>query len=159
LEGPFYIRLGRPKFPVLFDEDYRFRLGKAVMMRPGRDVTILACGIMVYNTLVAAEILAGEGIEAEVLNVHTIKPLDEEAILASASKTKRVVTCEDHSILGGLGGAVAELLSEKLPVPLRRVGIRDRFGASGRVEELMEHYGLTPRHVAEAARSVLGRAV
>ncbi|MEJ5185791.1 MAG: transketolase family protein [Candidatus Geothermincolales bacterium] len=155
VEGPFYIRLGRPKFPVLFDDDYRFQLGKAVLMRPGRDVTILACGIMVYNSLVAAEILSREGIEAEVYNVHTIKPLDEETILASAAKTGRVITCEDHSILGGLGGAVAELLSEKLPLPLQRVGIRDQFGVSGGVEELMEHFGLTPGHVAEVARSMM----
>ncbi len=159
VDGPFYIRLGRPKFPVLFDEGYRFQLGKALLLRPGKDVTILACGIMVYNSLVAADILAREGVEAEVLNVHTIKPLDEEAILASAAKTGRVVTCEDHSVLGGLGGAVAELLSEKLPVPLKRVGIQDRFGVSGGVEELMEHFGLTPEHVAEAARSLLRRSL
>jgi transketolase len=156
LEGPAYIRLGRPKVPVLFAEGYRFQLGKAVLMRPGRDATVLACGFMVHQALEAAEELSREGIEAEVLNVHTVKPLDGEGILESASRTGRVVTCEDHSVSGGLGGAVAELLAEEMPLPMRRIGIRDSFGVSGTVEELLEHYGLSARHIAGAIREFIG---
>lgn len=155
-DGPFYVRLTRPKVPVLFDEDYRFKLGKLNKLRSGGDVTILACGLMVHKALVAAEELAQEGIEADVINVHTIKPLDKEGILASASSTGRVVTCEDHTILGGLGGALAELLGEEMPLPMRRIGIRNNFGVSGSSEELVEHFGLSPHHIAEAAKSLCG---
>lgn len=154
LEGPAYVRMGRPQVPVLFDEDYAFRFGRALTMRRGRDVTILACGYMVHKALEAADALAGEGIEAEVLDVHTIKPLDGEGILESASRTGRVVTCEEHTVIGGLGGAVAELLGENLPLPMRRVGTRDVFGTSGSVDELVEHYGLGSRHIAEVARGL-----
>lgn len=158
IDGPFYIRLGRPSVPVLFDEEYRFELDRAVNMRPGKDVSILGCGLMAYNAMVAAEQLAEKGIEAEVLNVHTIKPLDEEGLLDSASRTGRVVTCEDHTILGGLGGAVAELLGERMPTPMRRIGIRNRFGVSGKADELVEHFGLAPRHIAEAALYLCGES-
>lgn len=154
LDGPFYVRLGRPKVPVLFDEDYEFELEESPRLREGGDVTLLACGLMVSHALLAAEELASEGIEAEVLDVHTVKPLDAEAILASASRTGRVVTCEDHSVLGGLGGAVAELLGEEMPLPMRRVGIRNSFGVSGTSEELVEHFAIGPRHIAEAARGL-----
>jgi transketolase len=152
IEGPFYVRMGRPKIPVLFGDDYRYEFGKALTMRPGRDVTVLACGFMVHRALQAAEELARGGIEAEVINLHTIKPLDREGILASASRTGRVVTCEEHSILGGLGSAVAELLGEEMPLPMRRVGIRDSFGTSGTADELVEHFGLGSRHIAEVVR-------
>lgn len=155
-EGPFYVRMTRPKVPVLFDEDYRFELGRVKKLRSGNDVTILACGLMVHKALEAAEVLAGEGLEAEVIDVHTIKPLDKEGILSSASRTGRVVTCEDHSVLGGLGGALAELLVEEMPLPMRRIGIRNRFGVSGPAEELLEHFGLSPHHIAEAARNLCG---
>ena len=157
LDGPAYIRLGRPKVPVLFDEGYRFEFGKAVTMRPGRDVTVLACGFMVCQALEAAEELAGEGIEAEVLDLHTVKPLDREGILESASRTGRVVTCEEHTVMGGMGGAVAELLGEEMPLPMRRIGTRDLFGVSGSAEELVEHFGLGSRHIAEAIRGLCGR--
>jgi len=154
LEGPAYVRLGRPKVPVIFDAGYRFRFGKALLLRPGRDVTILACGFMVHKALEAAEELAAEGIEAEVFDLHTVKPLDREGILESVSRTGRVVTCEEHTVMGGMGSAVAELLSQEMPTPMRMVGIKDRFGTSGSVEELVEHYGLSSRHIAEAAREL-----
>ena len=155
-DGPFYVRLTRPKVPVLFGEDYRFDLGKVKKLRSGGDVTILACGLMVHKALEAAEELAQQGIEADVIDVHTIKPLDKEGILASVSGTGRVVTCEDHTVLGGLGGALAELLGEEMPLPMRRIGIRNNFGLSGTSEELVEHFGLSPHHIAEAAKSLCG---
>jgi len=154
LEGPAYVRMGRPKVPVIFDDGYRFRFGKALLLRPGRDVTILACGFMVHKALEAAEELAAEGIEAEVFDLHSVKPLDREGILESVSRTGRVVTCEEHTVMGGMGSAVAELLSQEMPTPMRMVGIKDRFGTSGSVEELVEHYGLSSRHIAEAAREL-----
>jgi transketolase len=156
LEGPAYVRIGRPKVPVLFTEDYRFKFGKALMMRSGKDLTIIACGFMVHKALEAADELAREGIEAEVLNLHTIKPLDREGILESASRTGRVITCEEHSVLGGLGGAVAELLGENMPLPMRRMGMRDIFGTSGDANRLVEHFGLGSHHIAEVARGLCG---
>ena len=156
MEGPVYVRIGRPKVPVLFGEDYRFRFGRAVTLRPGEDVTLFACGFMLHKALQAAEELAAEGIEAEVVDLHTIKPLDREGILASAARTGHVVTCEEHSVLGGMGGAIAELLGEEMPLPMRRIGIRDVFGTSGKAEELVEHFGLGSRHIAEVARELCG---
>jgi len=156
IEGPVYVRIGRPKVPVLFDDGYRFEFGKALVLRPGRDVTVLACGFMVHKALEAAEELAAGGIEAEVIDLHTIKPLDAEGILASASRTGRVVTCEEHSIVGGMGGAVAELLGEEMPLPMRRVGTRDSFGTSGTAEELVEHFKLGSHHIAEVVRAHCG---
>lgn len=156
LEGPAYVRLGRPKVPVLFGEDYGFRFGKALTMRSGKDVTVVACGLMVHKALEAADELAREGIEAEVINLHTIKPLDREGVLESAARTGRVVTCEEHTVLGGLGGAVAELLGEDMPLPMRRVGTRDVFGVSGEADQLVEHFGLGSHHIAEAARGLCG---
>lgn len=156
IEGPVYVRIGRPKVPVLFGDDYRFEFGRAPVLRPGRDVTVLACGFMLHKALEAAEELAAVGIEAEVIDLHTIKPLDREGILASAARTGRVVTCEEHSILGGIGGAVAELLGEELPMPMRRIGMRDTFGTSGKAEELVEHFGLGSRHIAEVVRALCG---
>jgi transketolase len=156
IEGPAYIRLGRPKVPIVFDEDYRFEFEKAPIMRRGADLTIVACGLMLSQALEAADTLATEGIEAEVINLHTIKPLDREGILASASKTGRVITCEEHGVFGGVGGAVAELLAEEMPTRMRMIGIRDSFGTSGTMEELVEHFGLDARHIAETARSLCG---
>ncbi|MDD3718533.1 MAG: transketolase C-terminal domain-containing protein [Actinomycetota bacterium] len=156
IEGPVYVRIGRPKVPVLFGEDYRFELGKALILRPGRDVTVLACGFMLHKALEAAEELAAEGLEAEIIDLHTIKPLDREVILASAARTRRVITCEEHSVLGGMGGAVAELLGEEMPTPMRRIGMKDTFGTSGKAEELVEHFGLGSRHIAEVARTLCG---
>jgi transketolase len=156
MEGPAYVRIGRPKVPVLFDDSYRFEFGKALVLRPGRDITMLACGFMVHKALEAAEELASEGIEAEVIDLHTIKPLDRTGILESASRTGKVVTCEEHSVIGGLGGAVAELLGEEMPLPMRMVGIRDSFGTSGKADELVEHFGLGSRHIAEVVRGLCG---
>ncbi len=158
-EGPVYIRLGRPAVPVLFDENYRFRLGRAEILRRGPDAAIFATGIMVYEALKAAETLAGRGVDVTVVNIHTIKPLDVETISSLAMKTGAVVTAEEHSIIGGLGSAVAEALAERCPVPLVRVGIRDRFGESGKPGELLEAFGLTASHIVEAVDLVLQRRV
>jgi transketolase len=156
IDGPAYVRIGRPKVPVLFGEDYDFEFGKALVLRPGSDITLLACGYMVHQALSAADELAGEGIDAEVIDLHTIKPLDREGILECASRTGRVVTCEEHQVMGGMGSAVAELLVEEMPLPMRMVGIRNSFGTSGAAEELVEHFGLSPRHIAEVARGLCG---
>ncbi|MDI3280660.1 MAG: transketolase family protein [Bacillota bacterium] len=153
--GPVYLRLGRSEVPVLFDEGYRFQLGKAALLREGKDVAIVACGIMVAAALEAAKELAGEGIEARVLNMSTVKPLDREAVVAAARQTGAVVTAEEHSVIGGLGSAVAEVLGEECPVPLRMVGIRDQFGQSGTPAELLRAYGLTAEDVARAARQAV----
>ncbi len=143
IEGPVYIRMGRPKIPIINGPDYQFELGKAHILRPGTDVTILAVGIMVHEALDAAKTLAADGIEAEVINVATIKPLDEATILESVAKTGSVVTAEEHSVIGGLGGAIAELLGEKAPTPMRRIGMQDVFGLSGEADELQRHFNLT----------------
>ncbi|MCL6634845.1 MAG: transketolase family protein [Peptococcaceae bacterium] len=157
LQGPVYIRLGRAAVPVLHGPGFQFVPGKAVTLREGRDATIIATGVMVSAALEAAGLLAGEGIEAGVLDVHTIKPLDVEAVVGAARRTGALVTAEEHSIIGGLGGAVAEVVAEHYPVPLKRVGIQDKFGESGTPAELMEKYGLTPRALAAAVKEVLAR--
>lgn len=155
--GPFYIRLGRAAVPVIYDDDYTFELGRARVLREGSHVTLAACGVMVEQALAAAGQLELEGINAEVIDVSTIKPFDTATLVASALKTGVVVTCEEHSIIGGLGSAVAEALGEHAPVPLARVGVRDVFGTSGEPAELMAHFGLTGADIAEAARAVIGR--
>lgn len=155
--GPFYIRLGRAAVPVIYDDDYTFELGHARVLRQGTHVTLAACGVMVEQALAAAGQLELEGVNAEVIDVSTIKPLDTATLVASALKTGAVVTCEEHSIIGGLGSAVAEALGEHAPVPLARVGVRDVFGTSGEPAELMAHFGLTGADIAEAARTVIGR--
>jgi transketolase len=155
--GPFYVRLGRAAVPVIYGDDYVFELGRARVLREGTDVTLAACGVMVEQALAAADVLAAGGISAEVIDVSTIKPLDTETIAASARKTGAMVTCEEHSIIGGLGSAVAEALGELAPVPLERIGVRDVFGTSGEPGELMAHFGLTGLDIAEAARGVLER--
>jgi len=155
--GPFYVRLGRAAVPVIYGDDYTFELGKARVLREGAHVTLAACGVMVEQALAAAEQLELDGIHAEVIDVSTIKPLDNATLVASALKTGAVVTCEEHSIIGGLGSAVAEALGEHAPVPLARVGVRDVFGTSGEPAELMAHFGLTSADIAEAARAVIGR--
>jgi len=153
--GPFYVRLGRAAVPAIYDQGHDFEIGRAYILREGADVTIATCGVMVANSLEAAEILASEGISAEIIDVSTIKPLDEETIVSSARKTRAVVVCEEHSIIGGLGSAIAEVLCEDSPTPMARVGVRDVFGTSGEPDELMEHFGLTSRHIAEAAKGLL----
>lgn len=141
--GPVYLRFGRAAVPVINDgEDYKFEIGKGVLLREGTDVTIVATGICVSAALEAAEKLAEDGINAEVINIHTIKPLDEELIIKSAKKTGKVVTAEEHSVIGGLGGAVCEALSEKAPTPVCRIGMNDIFGESGSAGALVAKYGL-----------------
>ena len=141
-EGPVYIRLGRASVPVIFDEDYDFRIGKGRVIREGKDVSIIATGLCVASALEAAEMLNKDGIDAEVINICTIKPLDEELIVKSAAKTGKVVTAEEHNIIGGLGSAVSETLAEKCPTKMYRIGMRDKFGESGSAEELIHKYML-----------------
>ncbi len=157
MAGPVYIRLGRTPVPVLYGADHRFQIGRAAVLREGRDAVVFAAGIMVSEALRAAEMLAEMGIGAAVVDVHTIKPLDEDLVVELARRTGAVVTAEEHSIVGGLGSAVAETLGERCPVPMLRLGIRDRFGESGRPEELMEAFGLTAPHIAEAVVQVRRR--
>ncbi|MBQ2688804.1 MAG: transketolase family protein [Solobacterium sp.] len=140
--GPVYLRFGRSAVPVINDDNYTFQIGKGHVLRSGKDVTIVANGITVAGALEAAERLAAEGTDAEVINISTIKPLDTELLLASAAKTGKVVTCEEHSIIGGLGSAAAECLGESLPVRMLRIGVRDRFGESGPAAELIHKYQL-----------------
>lgn len=155
-DGPFYLRLGRLAAPVINDpESYEFELGRAIVMREGTDATVVACGLMVSAALEAADALAAEGISVEVINMHTIKPLDEDTLLASAAKTGHVVTVEEHSVIGGLGEACAAVLCEKSPVPMRRVGVQDVYGESGPALELLDKYGLNAEGIAAAVREVL----
>ncbi|MCX7695397.1 MAG: transketolase family protein [Caloramator sp.] len=154
--GPVYIRLGRASVPTINDRpEYKFEIGKAVLLKEGKDVTIFATGIMVSEALKAAEELQKEGIDAEVVNIHTIKPLDEEAVVNSVKKTKAAVTCEEHNIIGGLGSAVCEVLAEKCPAPVKRVGIKDTFGESGKPAELLKKYGLTKNEIVKAAKEAV----
>ncbi|MFY9227862.1 MAG: transketolase C-terminal domain-containing protein [Candidatus Microsaccharimonas sp.] len=146
---PTYIRLAREKTPIFSTADSPFEIGKAYVLRDGNDVSLMGTGTMTYQLLVAAEALAKQGINAEVVHVPTIKPLDEETILASAKKTGRVVTAEEAQIAGGFGGAITELLSDKLPMPVKRFGMQDRFGESGDPKELLQHFGLTGAQIAE----------
>ena len=157
LDGPVYLRVGKLPVPVVTDESTPFEIGRAVGLREGGDVTLLTTGCMASETLRAAELLAAEGLEADVLHLHTIKPLDVEAVIASATRTGCVVTAEEHSVLNGLGSAVAEALGERLPVPLERVGTKDVFGVSGIMDELFDHFGLRAADIARAARRALGR--
>ncbi len=154
-EGPVYLRFGRPKWPVFIPEDLPFEIGKAQILKEGTDISIIATGHMVWHALLAAETLERDGIDAEVINMHTIKPLDRRAILESARKTGAVITAEEHQKAGGLGGAVAEVLTEAWPVPMRRIGVDDRFGESGTPEELMRKYGLMPEDIVGAARALM----
>jgi len=153
--GPVYIRMGRLAVPLLFGEDYHFEIGKANVLKEGTDVAIMANGLMVSMALEAAAELALEGISVSVVNVASVKPLDEETIVRVARQTKAVVTAEEHNIIGGLGSAIAEVLGEKLPTPMVRVGLKDTFGESGRPQELLEKYGLTKDALIKAAHEVL----
>ncbi len=153
-EGPVYLRFGRLAIPVINDEaTYRFEIGKGVILKEGTDVTIVATGLCVSESLEAAKLLEEEGISAQVINIHTIKPLDEELIVAAAKKTKKVVTVEEHSIIGGLGGAVSELLSEKAPTQMLRIGVMDTFGESGPATELIKKYGLDAKSIYEKVKA------
>lgn len=150
-QGPVYIRLGRAETKDIHDDSYHFEWGKAEVLRQGSDVTIFAAGIMTAKALDAAETLAKQGVQAEVINVHTIKPLDEETVIASAKKTGKVVTAEEHSIIGGLGSAVAEVLARQCPTKQAFVGVQDSFGESGSPDDLLEKYGLTAEAIVKAA--------
>ena len=150
-QGPVYIRLGRAETKDIHDDSYHFEWGKAEVLRQGSDVSIFATGIMTAKALDAAETLAKQGIQAEVINVHTIKPLDEETVIASAKKTGKVVTAEEHSIIGGLGSAVAEVLARQCPTKQAFVGVQDSFGESGSPDDLLEKYGLTAEAIVKAA--------
>ncbi len=153
--GPVYIRLLRRNAVRIFDDNSKFELGKGVILKEGKDVTIIAGGIMVAEALEAERALKAMGIHAQIINIHTVKPLDEELILQSARKTGAVVTAENHSVLNGLGGAVAEYLSENYPVPVKRVGVRDHFGEVGLTQFLKEKYGLTAKEIIKAAREAV----
>ncbi|MGI6229606.1 MAG: transketolase family protein [Tractidigestivibacter sp.] len=155
-EGPVYLRLGRLAAPVVHDRaDYRFEVGKGFVERSGSDVTLVACGLMVPAALEAAETLSGEGISCEVIDMHTIKPLDADLLCESAAKTGHVVTVEEHSVIGGLGEACASVLSERCPVPVRKVGVNDTFGESGPAVELLHKYGLDADSVVVRVRDFL----
>lgn len=154
-DGPVYIRMGRLSVPLLFDENYKFEIGKANVLREGEDCTIFANGVMVAPALDAAKELEEEGLKVAVVNVASVKPLDRETIISYAQKTKAVVTAEEHNIIGGLGSAIAEVLSEEVPTPIVRVGIKDTFGESGRPLELLEKYGLTKEDVKAGVKAVL----
>ncbi len=154
-QGPVYIRLLRRNAVKIFDENCEFELGKGVTLKEGKDVTILASGIMTAEALVAADMLKEEGIDAEVINIHTIKPLDTELVLKSAIKTGAIVTAENASIINGLGGAVSEFLSETHPTPIKRIGVKDHFGEVGLTEFLKEKYGLKANNIKEAAKQAI----
>ena len=156
-EGPVYIRLFRRQAENVFDDDYEFDLGKADLLRDGSDVTLIASGVCVANALQAAETLAQEGVSARVLNIHTIKPIDADAVIKAASETGALVTAENHNVIGGLGSAVAEVLAEQRPTPLERVGVKDHFGQVGKAPYLMGVFGITAADIAKAARKAIAR--
>jgi transketolase len=153
--GPVYIRLGRMAVEDVYDSSYQFEIGKGVELKNGSDVTIIATGIMVQKALKASESLKAQGIDARVINIHTIKPIDKEIIINAAKETRAVVTAEEHSIIGGLGSAVLEVLSDTCPVPVRRIGVMDTFGESGKPEDLMEKYMLTEKNIEESCKEII----
>ena len=150
--GPVYMRFGRAAVPVIHEEDYQFQIGKGEVLRDGTDVAIIANGLLVYEAMVAAEELQNAGINAMVINMATIKPLDEELVLSAAQKCGKIITCEEHSIIGGLGEAVASLLCEKQPTPLRRIGVNDEFGHSGPAAALLKQFGLCAENIVAVAK-------
>ena len=151
-KGPVYLRFGRLAIPVFHEEGFDFRIGKGEVLRDGSDVAIIATGLMTYEAIQAGEALAAQGIRARVINLCTIKPLDEEIVLAAAKDCGRIITCEEHSVIGGLGEAVCSLLSEKLPTPVRRIGVNDEFGHSGPAVPLLKEFGLSAEHIVEVAK-------
>ena len=153
--GPMYVRLGRSAVPTIFGEDYDFQIGKGVELKSGNDATIIACGIMVNEALIAADILKEENIHVRVINMSTIKPIDTELIIKAAKETKVIVTAEEHSIIGGLGSAVSEVVSENNPVIVKKIGMNDCFGESGTPNELLEKYGLTAKNIVEKVKEAL----
>lgn len=153
--GPVYLRLGRPKVPAVFDSNYKFEIGKGVVVHPGDDVTVIACGVMLSPAIEAAKELAEQGVSVRVINMPTIKPIDREIIIAAAEETKGIVTAEEHNIIGGLGGAVAEVVSESMPTIVKRLGMIDTFGESGKPDELMEKYGLTKENIISKIKEII----
>ena len=154
-EGPVYMRFGRLAVPRVNSEDYKFELGKGVLLRDGKDVTIVATGLMVNEALIAAETLAAEGIDARVINIHTIKPIDKDILVAAAKETGAIVTAEEHSIIGGLGSAVSEALAEEYPVPVVKLGVNDTFGKSGPALELLKIFGLDAENIVIKAKKAI----
>jgi transketolase len=154
-KGPVYVRVGRPAIPILKRENYEFEIGKAEIRAEGKDVTIIACGVLVHEADLARIELEKKGISASVINMATIKPLDKEAILKEAKKTRAIVTCEEHNIIGGLGSAVSEFLSEEFPVPIVKVGMKDEFGKSGTWSELLDYFGMRAKDIVVAAQRAI----
>ncbi len=155
MKGPVYLRFGRYAVPTISPNDYTFELGRGVELCDGKDVSIIASGLTVHMALEAAELLREDGISARVINIHTIKPIDTEILIKAAKETGAIVTAEEHSIIGGLGSAVAEVLCEKCPVPMRRIGVGDKYGKSGQVPDLLEEYGITAKNIVAKAKEVL----
>ncbi len=156
-QGPVYLRFGRLAVPVFHEEGFQFTIGKGEVMRDGTDVAIIANGLLVYEAVKAGEALAEAGINAMIINMSTVKPLDEALTLEAARRCGKVITCEEHSVIGGLGEAVCSLLSEKMPTPVRRIGVQDTFGESGPAAELLKRYGLTSDHIVEVAKDFVGK--
>ena len=154
MEGPVYLRFGRLAVPVFHSDDFKFEIGKGEVLRDGTDVAIIANGLLVYEAIQAGEQLAEAGINAMVINMATIKPLDEQLVLEAAKKCGKVITCEEHSVIGGLGEAVASLLSEKLPTPVKRIGVNDEFGHSGPAAALLKQFGLSAEHIVEVVKDL-----
>ena len=157
MEGPVYMRFGRAATPVFHEEGYHFEIGKGEVLKDGKDVAIIATGLMVNEARMAAEQLAAEGIHARVINIHTIKPLDEEIVIKAAKECGKVITAEEHNVIGGLGEAVCAVLSEKLPTPVRRVGVQDVFGCSGPAWDLLKKFGLDAATICKTAHEMLGK--
>lgn len=156
-DGPVYIRFGRLATPVIFDDDYKFEIGKGVKLTDGNDVAIIATGIMVNEALVAAETLKAEGINARVINIATIKPIDREIVIAAAKETGAIVTAEEHSVIGGLGSIVSDVVSEECPVPVIKIGVNDTFGVSGPAGDLMVKYGLKSTNIVDACKKAIAK--
>jgi len=156
-EGPVYIRLGRAGVEDIYDSNYKFEIGKGVELKQGSDITIIATGLMVQKALKASEELSKEGISARVINIHTIKPIDKDIIIKAAKETKAIVTAEEHSIIGGLGSAVLEVLSDECPVLVKRIGVNDTFGESGKPNDLLQKYGLTENNIIDAAKELVSK--
>ncbi len=157
MDGPVYLRFGRLAIPVFHEEGFNFQIGKGEVLRDGTDVAIIANGLLVYEAIQAGEQLAAQGINAMVINMATVKPLDEELVLEATKKCGKVITCEEHSVIGGLGEAVCSLLSEKLPTPVRRIGVNDEFGHSGPAAALLKQFGLSAEHIVEVAKDFCGK--
>ena len=157
MDGPVYLRFGRLAIPVFHSEDYDFQIGKGEILKDGTDVAIIANGLLTYEAIKAGEELAAAGINAMIINMATIKPIDEDLIVEAAKKCGKIITCEEHSIIGGLGEAVCSVLSEKYPTPVRRIGVNDEFGHSGPALELLKQFGLTSDHIVEVAKEFVGK--